>query len=122
MKFPTFSEIAQKEPEAIHRLYACEQATEILGRTGRVVDRVMPNEPTPHGFYDFEGFIASSRLASHRRLFARSVQQRIKAKVEARDKRLTAEEKAMTMEKRTISYGPLSFRYRGKNLNPSQMR
>lgn len=97
-KMPGWLDMAKRDPEGIDRVYACEQATEILRRTRRIVARVMPSPPPVHGFYDPEGFIRSARLSSHRRLFAKSVRRRISAKVHARDSLLSPTDKAAILE------------------------
>lgn len=51
-------------------------------RAQRIVDRVMPAIPTPHGFYDPAGFIAASRHSGERkRLYWRTF-ARLRAKAE----------------------------------------
>ena len=112
MTNPTWLDIAERDPSAVDRVYGCQQATEILGRTRRIVDRIMPKGPVPNGFYDPEGFVAASRLSSHRRLFAHSVQQRVSEKVMERDRQMTALQKAQAMVGRKMSHRPGAFRYR----------
>lgn len=115
MTTPTWLDIAERNPDAVHRVYGCEQATEILGRTRRIVDRIMPRSPVPHGFYNPEGFVAASRLSSHQRLLARSVQQRVSKKVLERDRHMTALQKAEAMVGRRLTYRPGTFRYRTRD-------
>lgn len=51
-------------------------------RARRIVDRVMPKTPTPHGFYDPAGFIAAARYSGERnRLYWRTF-ARLRAKAE----------------------------------------
>lgn len=38
----------------------------IGARAGRIVERVMPVKPTPHGFYDPQGFVASCHYSARR--------------------------------------------------------
>ena len=54
-----WAKLGQTDSKALDQLYACNQASEILGRTRRIVDRIMPQKPTPHGFWDPEGFYPS---------------------------------------------------------------
>lgn len=107
-----WTELAQTDPDALDRLYSCNQASEILGRTRRIVERVMPRKPTPHGFYDPEGFVRASQLNSHRRRLAKSIQERVSQKVHKRDRDLTPAQKAERMKDPRLGYGPGRFTYR----------
>tara|TARA_B100000929_G_scaffold71511_2_gene54793 strand:+ start:904 stop:1275 length:372 start_codon:yes stop_codon:yes gene_type:complete len=107
-----WAKLGQTDSKALDQLYACNQASEILGRTRRIVDRIMPQKPTPHGFWDPEGLIQASRLSSHRRLFAKSIQERIAQKVKLRDRTLTPAQKAERMKDPRLGYGLNRFTYR----------
>ena len=111
MERETWRAMADRNPAAVERVYQCEQATEILGRTRRIVDRVMPLRATPNGYFDPEGFISAARLSSHRRLFARSVQQRIAMKVGSRDSAMTPSDKGRVMDACTIPYRSSPYSY-----------
>jgi hypothetical protein len=101
-RIPTWQHIASRDPDSIDRILACRQSAEAIERTSRILDRVMPLRPAPGAFHDPEGFIASSRLSSHRKLLARSVMQRIRAKIAVRDANLTLDEKVSILSNTTV--------------------
>lgn len=53
-----------------------------LQRAARIVDRVLPVKPTPHGFYDPDGFVLSARYRRERKMLLYRTFARLRAKAE----------------------------------------
>jgi len=102
-RIPTWQDIASRDPASIDRVLSCRQSAETIERTRRIVDRVMAARPAPSAFHDPEGFVASSRLSSHRKLFARSVSGRIRRKIMERDASLTLDDKVRILSDTTMA-------------------
>ena len=81
--------IAEKNPEAIKMLYGCQQATEILDRTAKIMRRLAPKKRVPHGFYDPAGFFESLEYSAARIELRKIIQTRISEKVLSRDSKIT---------------------------------
>lgn len=92
------SDIAQRDPASVRRLYRCHQSIEALERTSRIVDRLLPVKPTPHGFFEPLAFMADNNMAARNRL-SRAILPHIRAKIEARDTDKSTLEIAAIMER-----------------------
>lgn len=116
MKATTISwkQIAQRNPEQVESIFGCYQAKEILGRTTRVIDRLMPEEPTPSFFHNPGDFIEASKRQTQKRKLANEIRRRVSDKVRKRDKVLTVMEKADLIEKTEVSFKQTPFFYRNE--------
>jgi len=56
-------------------------ACEILDRSKAIVNRVLPQLPAAHGFYELDSFIAGSRRASARNQLSKAIRSRMTDKV-----------------------------------------
>lgn len=95
---PTWTELARTAPATVRGLYACDQAHEMFDRLNRIIDRVMPIKPTPHGFRDPYGFVVASQYTGERQRLSKELKSRLMEKIRARDARLTIEEIAARMD------------------------
>lgn len=58
-----------------------EISSKAIAITRKIVDRVLPLERAPHGFYEFDAFIEASKRHGRRTQLAREVLPRIHAKL-----------------------------------------
>lgn len=60
----------------------CARERNYSDRATKIVDRVMPRRPTPHGFYDPQGFVENCRYNSQRKRLYWRTYARLRAKAE----------------------------------------
>jgi len=89
-----WQKIAMLHPNNIEMVFQCEQSTEIIERTKRIMKRIAPKTKAAHGFYDPRGFMESLEIAGMRYDLVKLVEQRMKQKVTKRDADLSIQEKA----------------------------
>lgn len=95
-----WQKIARQDPKNLEIVFQCEQSTEIIERTKRIMNRIAPKTKGAHGFYDPRGFIDSLEIAGMRYDLRNLVEKRMKTKVLKRDEDLTIEDKVTIVANR----------------------